>query len=119
MSAIAAVILSCQAIDGDTLRCGDERYRLLGIDAPELPGHCRNGRACAPGNPLASRTALAALVAEKLVRIEVIGRDRYGRFLAIASVGERNLSCAQIESGNATYIAKWDNGSRIRKICPT
>jgi endonuclease YncB( thermonuclease family) len=33
-----ATISSCHAIDGDTLRCGEERIRLVGIDAPELPG---------------------------------------------------------------------------------
>lgn len=33
-------IYGCRAVDGDTLRCGQERVRLLGIDAPEMPGHC-------------------------------------------------------------------------------
>ena len=42
--------------DGDTLRCQDgTRIRLSGIDAPELDGHCQPGRACVPGDPLASR----------------------------------------------------------------
>src|ERR1700712_1173347 len=48
----------CRVVDGDTLRCGNERVRLLGIDAPELPGHCRIGRACAPGDPYASTASL-------------------------------------------------------------
>lgn len=39
------MLLACLlvAIDGDTLRCGRERIRLLGTDAPELPGHCQRG----------------------------------------------------------------------------
>ncbi len=43
------------AIDGDTLRCAaGPRVRLAGIDAPEIPGHCRRGRKCTPGDPAAS-----------------------------------------------------------------
>src|SRR3546814_4753345 len=32
-------------VDGDTLRCGGTRIRLQGIDAPEMPGHCRRSEA--------------------------------------------------------------------------
>lgn len=34
-----AAALTCHlvAVDGDTLRCGKERIRLLGIDAPGVP----------------------------------------------------------------------------------
>lgn len=48
------LVAGCTVTDGDTIRCGAERIRLLGIDAPELPGHCRSGRACAPGDPYGS-----------------------------------------------------------------
>ena len=41
MLLLAATLLSCVAIDSDTLRCGQERVRLIGIDASELAGHCR------------------------------------------------------------------------------
>lgn len=116
---ITAIILaaSCTAIDGDTLRCGAERYRLLGIDAPELPGHCRIGRDCAPGDPVASKAALASLVDGKQVRLEVVGKDRYGRGLALASVGGVDLSCAQVKAGRAVYVAKWDDGRRLSDRC--
>lgn len=55
------VALACLliAIDGETLRCGKERIRLLGIDAPETPGHCRRGRKCVEGDPYASKAALS------------------------------------------------------------
>ncbi len=49
-------------VDGDTLRCGSERVRLAGIDAPEMPGHCRPGRECTAGDAFASRDGLQALV---------------------------------------------------------
>lgn len=39
----AQTVTRCTVTDGDTLRCGSEWIRLLGIDALELPGHCRSG----------------------------------------------------------------------------
>ena len=68
---VMPVVLTCTliAIDGDTLRCGRERIRLLGIAAPEMPGHCRRGRRCVEGDPVASRAALAAAIARGLATI--------------------------------------------------
>ena len=105
---IAAAALSCIAVDGDTLRCGDERVRLIGIDAPELAGHCRPGRDCAPGNALASKAALARLVNRHPVRLDRQGFDHYGRTLAFAFVGSINLSCAQLRGRQAIYVERWD-----------
>jgi hypothetical protein len=95
------------AIDGDTLRCGDERIRLIGIDAPELPGHCQEERRCAPGDPIASRAALAA-AARGTAEIDRQGRDRYERTLARVRVNGVDLSCAQLASGHAIYRSDWD-----------
>ena len=108
----------CHTLDGDTIRCGDERIRLLGIDAPELPGHCRAGRKCAPGDPVASTDHLRALVRMRPLTIRRTGQDRYGRTLAAVYAGSVNLSCRQIELGYAVYIRKWDNGGIVRKDCP-
>jgi len=83
-------------IDGDTLRCGDERVRLLGIDAPELPGHCQQGRHCAPGDPLASTRSLRAALLLGPIVIRRIGTDRYGRTLALVNAGRTDLSCWQL-----------------------
>ena len=106
-------VTSCTATDGDTIRCGDERIRLLGIDAPEMPGHCRRSRICAPGDPLASRRSLAAAM-RPMMPIERLARDRYGR--TIATVG--GLSCHQLRTGQAIYRPAWDNGGRVRRTCP-
>jgi len=114
---IVALLLSCAAIDGDTLRCGPDRYRLLGIDAPEIPGHCRRGRDCAPGDPEASKAALTRAIDGRQVKLEVVGRDRYGRGLALASVDGIDLSCAQVRAGRAVYVAKWDNDKLLKKRC--
>src|SRR5690606_17174665 len=67
--------------DGDSLRMGEERIRLEGIDAPELAQTCiRAGEAYPCGRE--ARDALARLVGDAPVECESRGRDRYGRLLA-------------------------------------
>ncbi len=107
----------CSVTDGDTIRCGDERIRLLGIDAPELPGHCRRGRICAPGDPYASAASLGEALRGPLT-IDRAGKDRYGRTLARVAGANGDLSCLQLARGHAIYIRKWDDGSRVARTCP-
>lgn len=118
---VAHPVLRCtqpRALDGDTIRCANlpASVRLTGIDAPELPGHCRRGRACAPGDPVASRAALVRALRAP-VTVEVIGTDLYRRTIGLVRSGPRNLSCAQIASGNAIYRGDWDHGHRIAREC--
>ena len=110
-------LAGCVAIDGDTLRCGTQRVRLLGIDTAELPGHCRAGRVCAAGNPFVQRRALARLVGGDLI-IRPIKFDRYGRIVAVVETPDGvNLSCAMVDAG-ADYKPEWDDGRRIFEACP-
>jgi endonuclease YncB( thermonuclease family) len=112
-----AALADCRVTDGDTIRCGDERIRLLGIDAPEMPGHCRAGRACVPGDPYASTASLTEAMAGSL-RIERLGEDRYRRTLAAVSGPRGDLSCWQIAHNQARYMAKWDDHATIAGRCP-
>jgi endonuclease YncB( thermonuclease family) len=92
-----------RAVDGDTIRCANlpVRVRLLGIDAPELPGHCRPGRQCTPGDGAASTRALAALLARGAVWVQPAGHDHYGRILARVQAGGIDTSCRMIATGAA------------------
>lgn len=108
----------CVAVDGDTLRCSEiGRVRLLGIDSPEMPGHCRKGRVCAPGDPDKSKAHLAKLIRGG-VKISPVTRDRYGRTVAQVYAGNRNVACEQLRARMAIYKPKWDNGRRLAKECP-
>src|SRR5262245_41941838 len=64
-----------KVVDGDSLEVRDSnglvhRVRLAGIDAPEYSQPFGNR----------SRQALASLVLDKDVRLEIVKRDAYGRF---------------------------------------
>jgi endonuclease YncB( thermonuclease family) len=89
--------------DGDTLSCRNlsARVRLIGIDAPELPGHCNPGRRCTPGNGAASKRVLIGLVRSGPVIVKPQGYDRYDRILARVSVNGVDLSCAMVAKGAA------------------
>lgn len=110
--------IACTATDGDTIRCGEERIRLLAIDAPEMAGHCRAGRICAPGDPEEATRSLAAVMEMGPKRIIRLGQDRYGRTLALVKVGEIDLSCHQLATGNAVYVQRWDNRKAVARTCP-
>lgn len=88
-------------LDGDTFDCDGQRVRLAGIDAPELPDHCRKGRDCAPGDPVASTENLARLVAWKAVTCRKSDSDAYGRTVARCEAGQVDLSCQQIADRQA------------------
>jgi micrococcal nuclease len=114
---LPALLTACTVTDGDTIRCGQERIRLLAIDAPETKGHCRRGRTCAPGNPIAARETLIRAMASGPLTIIRQGRDRYGRTLGWVMAGSVDLSCAQLAAGSAIYKPKWDPGSRLATTC--
>lgn len=107
---------NCTAVDGDTLRCGSERIRLIGIDTPEMPGHCREGRQCVAGDPFAAQAALARTVGSSMT-IRRFGTDSYGRTLALVGGPTGDLSCAQLRGGYAIYRADWDMDGAMKRSC--
>lgn len=88
--------------DGDNIRCaGRPSSRLYGIDAPEMPGACRPGRRCTPGNPYAARDHLRSLVAGRRVECRRLDTDHYGRPILRCRAGGEDLSCAMVRDGYA------------------
>ena len=108
---------SAYAVDGDTLRCGSLRLRLLGIDAPELPGHCARNRQCVPGDGFASMRSLADALRNGRLTYSIVTPDRYGRAVVLAWAGRSNLSCWQLKRGQAIYKPRWDNGGLVAAAC--
>jgi endonuclease YncB( thermonuclease family) len=112
LGAIAASAMAqvhCQAVDGDTLRCGAERVRIMGLDAPEMRGQCpveiRLARA--------ARARMSALVAGG-VMLQPHGRDRYRRLLAVVRDRQgRDVAAVMIREG----LARPYGGERRRSWC--
>ena len=117
LSTAIALTLSCSITDGDTIRCGDERIRITGIDAPETRA-CRRGRQCVPGDGQASTRALEAAVEGRRLTIVRLGRDRYGRTLGVVYADGHNVACAQLAAGQAYYIERWDDDGMVAADCP-
>lgn len=87
------------ATDGDSLRLGSERLRLLGVDAPELfSPRCPAEYQAA----VAARDFVAALLSSGgPIEVERHGLDKYRRTLVVVRVGGRDLGDALIASGHA------------------
>lgn len=94
-----------QAVDGDTIRLGDERIRLAGIDAPEHDQTCTQ----ADGSSWACGKAATTLLAETLraggVECNGSERDRYDRLVATCTIAGADLSAAMVRDGLA--LADW------------
>lgn len=107
---------SAYVVDGDSLRCGDLRVRLLGIDAPEI-SHCPRWRVCVQGDGRASKRSLKLAVRAGRVRYQPVKLDRFGRTVAVVWAGSVNLSCWQIQQRQAIYKSHWDDHRRIARDC--
>lgn len=88
-------------VDGDTLNCNGTRIRLYSIDTPEMKGHCREGRKCVSGDPVAAKNHLISLT-KGVVTCTQKEIDHYGRTVATCKTEKNDdLSCAMVDAGHA------------------
>lgn len=103
------------AVDGDTLRFGRDRARLVGLDAPELDQSCidAGGRDWPCGER--ARDFLRTTLRAADIACVRQGSDRYGRALVRCSLGESDLgreivaagwAVAELEYGGAEAEAR-------------
>lgn len=92
-----------RVIDGDTLRIGAERIRLIDIDAPEMG----NGARCDAERNLAelAKEKLTEIVVGQPFDIERHGKDRFGRTLAYIRVSGADVGEMLIR---ARVAVKWE-----------
>ncbi|MDQ0320605.1 endonuclease YncB(thermonuclease family) [Pararhizobium capsulatum DSM 1112] len=103
---------STRVVDGDTLVMGEERIRLLGIDAPELQQICLDGetpRHCGQE----SRAQLVEMVAQGPVECSGHAKDKYNRLLAVCVAGGRELNAAMVRAGQAIGYGGYKDEERI------
>jgi hypothetical protein len=104
--------------DGDTITIASKlpfndsviyrfSVRLIGIDCPEIKGSTDIEKKLA----ILSRDALHKLIFGKIVRLEDVGTEKYGRLLANVYLDDINVSDWMIQSG---YAVKYNGGKKIR-----
>lgn len=122
MSVFIACIAAA-AVDGDSIRCKNVgQVRLLGIDAPDRTSSrpCREGfgdHVCNDALTRRAKIAMQQALSLGPVRVDPVGKDRYGRTLAIAYAGKVNLNCRMLRAPGVRYIRSYDNGGRVRRAC--
>lgn len=98
----APVSGNARASDGDSFRLGDDRIRLLGIDAPELAQLCQQANGADWSCGKVARDRMAELLSTAPVQCQPEDTDRYQRLLARCSVGETDLGAILVSEGLAT-----------------
>lgn len=88
--------------DGDSFSLGKERYRLYGIDAPELHQQCTDARGQAWPCGIRARSELRRIIGTYPVECRMVSTDRFGRTIATCHAGGRNLAEEMVRSGFAT-----------------
>ncbi|WP_374407419.1 thermonuclease family protein [Pelagerythrobacter sp.] len=105
------------AVDGDTIRSGDGRVRLWGVDAPELrqSGYDRQGNAVAIGEQ--SRDWLQGeIVNAPAVTLDDVAGTSWGRTVGPVSLDGRDAGQAVIRSGNALAAPEYLEGDDKRRF---
>lgn len=103
-----ATIISGRATvqDGDSLRIGEHRIILWGIDAPEGEAPCGDIR---PDRR--ARAALRQILGRRTLECEVREVDRHGRSVAVCRVQGRDVGAAMVEQGWARDWPRYSCGA--------
>ena len=109
---LAAAVLSLvqgqpHVTDGDTIRIGETRIRLEGIDAPEMSQQCTHADGSGWQCGGAAKAALIQKVGNLSVRCEISATDKYGRLLGTCWSGTVNLNGWLVRSGWAVAYRRY------------
>ena len=100
---VTPLVGRAEAVDGDTLRPGDVRVRLTGLDAPEPDQTCIDAGGASWPCGRQARGFVAGLIEGQPVTCRPDGRDRYRSVLARCFVSGGDL-------GTSIVVAGWAVG---------
>ncbi|WP_193336464.1 thermonuclease family protein [Devosia beringensis] len=95
--------------DGDSFHLGDDRVRLLGLDAPELAQDCAGADGARWPCGRVARDRLARLLASGSIDCRPEERDRYDRLLARCTVDDIDLGATMVAEGLAVSAGDYWN----------
>jgi len=97
-----------KVVDGDTIHIGNTKYRLFGIDAPELSQQCKKD----------NKTILCGVDAKKMLENKIgkqtpkcisQTKDKYNRVVAECFIQSESLSSYMVRSGYAVAYKKYSS----------
>ena len=94
-------------VDGDTLEVAGTKIRLFGIDAPEHGQICRLGSNNDYDCGARASTQMESLISGREVSCLPRTTDRYGRTVAVCSVGGHDLGREIVSSGWAVAFERY------------
>ena len=95
-------------IDGDTIRIGNTRIRLFGIDAPEAKQTCTVGGKQWPCGREATK-ALTKFIGDSAVNCNQRDLDHYGRIVAVCRIGSIDLNWWMVSNGWAVAYRRYSS----------
>ena len=96
-----------RVVDGDTIHKGSKKFRLEGIDAPELSQSCLyQGKTWFCGRA-ATRALAKNIEAAKTIKCEGDEKDNYGRVIAICHADNQDLNAWMVKNGWALAYIKY------------
>ena len=95
-----------QVIDGDTIYIGKLKYRLFGIDAPEIKQICEKDNIKIKCGVIA-KNVLKNKIADKIPECVVKDKDRYQRLVAECFIGKESLSKFMVREGYAVAYTQY------------
>ena len=105
-----------RVLDGDTVEVtyGHQvlKLRLAYIDAPELSQQAFDKVPIGEN----SKVFLEELVLGKTIKVRVIQKDRYGRYLAQISLGRDDINLYMLEQGHALIYRYYEFESRDQRL---
>ena len=93
--------------DGDTIRIGETRIRLEGIDAPEMSQKCIRSDGTRWRCGQQAKAALIEKIGKEPVRCIITGTDRYERSIGTCFVGKLNLNQWMVQNGWSVAYARY------------
>tara|TARA_B100001057_G_scaffold292739_1_gene292809 strand:+ start:833 stop:1360 length:528 start_codon:yes stop_codon:yes gene_type:complete len=104
-----------KVVDGDTIRIGEKKIRLFGIDAPEKEQQCRkvwltisflSFNKDYPCGQISTKK-LKNKINNKFLRCEWTNKDRYKRYIAECFKDKRSINSWMVEYGYAVAYRKY------------
>lgn len=105
---------AAEVTDGDTIRIGETRIRLFGIDAPERTQSCEDERGRRWACGIVAEDRLRTLTSGRTVHCTMRDIDRYGRQVSTCAAGGRDLGTTLVAEGLArAYVRYGDDYATV------